>query len=366
MAAAHRNGIAFVTEALDKLGPASRNLLRREGQQEAATGIGLLALLRALEQKGGDKPRIGRNLRLRDALVRMGQDPFLSFPASDLSRMDDSAGAPAIRAQFLGFYGAFGALPLNWTAEVNGWFETGDEAFPAFTDIFTARFQELFFRAWSDSHPITQFDHPDDRFQTYLLSLLGVGTPAFQRRMSVSDTALAHLTPLAMGRVKSPVRLRQMLEVHFGSTVLFEVEELVISWLEFHDDELSRLGMQAAVMGQNVHLGARAPTCIDKIRLHIHVPTLTSYRRFLPGGPDFEQMRDIVFWYLGQAYDIEAVLWLPEPQVEAAVLGQSTQLAWMACIAPDPGNPNHQITATKFHLTPDREAAAPVPHRISA
>lgn len=355
-----------MTEVPDKLGPESRNLLKRDGQKEAATGLGLLALLRSLEQQGKDKPRIGRQLRLRDALVRLGQDPFLSFPASDLSRMDKTGRAPAIRAQFLGFYGAFGALPLNWTAEVSGWFETGDEAFPAFTDIFTARFQELFFRAWSDSHPITQFDHPDDRFQLYLLSLLGVGTGAYRNRLSVPDTALARLAPLAVGRAKSPVRLRQMLEVHFGGLVPFEVEELVINWLEFQDTELSRLGRQASVMGQNIHLGARVPSCIDKVRLHIHVPTLEAYRRFLPGKEDYEQMRDIVFWYLGQTYEIEAVLWLPEPQVQPAVLGQSTQLAWMACIAPDPGNPDHQITATKFTLTPGQDPATPVPYRLSA
>ncbi len=342
------------------LSPASRNLIKWERQQEAATGQGLLSLLRQLEQKGADKPRIGRNQRLRDALVRLGQDPFLSFPGSDLSRYDETESAPVIRAQFLGFYGAFGAMPLNITAEVKSWFDVGDEAFPAFTNIFASRFQELFFRAWSDSHALTQFDHPHDQFQIYLLSLLGVGSAAYRERISIPDIALARISPLAIGRVKSPVRLRQMLEVHFDQEVRFEVEELAISWLSFQANELSRLGTQSSSLGMNVHLGSRVPSCIDKIKLHIHVPTIEKYRKFLPGGADFIEMRDIVFWYLGETFDIDAVLWLPEPQIQAAVLGKTAQLAWMACLAPDAGNPNHQITATQFKLEPDTSEAAPI------
>lgn len=328
----------------------------REAEAEGAKGIGLFALLRELEQKAGDRPRIGKNTRVREALVRLGQDPFLAFPDMDLARADLKARPPMIRAQFLGFFGAFGALPLNWTEEIQRWFAAGDESFVAFTDVFATRFQELFYRTWADARPLTQFDHPtDDRFQTYLMALTGIGSPAFQGRDSVSDTVKMRLVPLAVGRVKSPVRLRQMLTEHFGGAIRFDVEELVPEWLEFEPDSLSRMGLQAATLGRDTHLGSRVRSIGEKMVLHVRVPTLEAYDRFLPGGPDHAHLRDITFWYLGQAYEIDVALWLPQPEVRPAVLGVSTRLGWMACMAPDSGNPDHMTRATRYRLAPEYE-----------
>ncbi len=327
-------------------------LTAREGQN--AEGLGLFAVLRNFERQAGEKPRIGKNMRLHEALVTLGQDPFLAFPDADLARADLTAMPPMIRAQFLGFFGAFGALPLNWTEEVKRWFDDGDESFVAFTDIFATRFQELFFRAWSDARAITQFDHPtDDRFQTYLLSMTGIGSPAFRGRDSVEDTVKLRLAPLALGRVKSPVRLRQMLNVHFEDRAQIEIEEMVPTWLEFETDAMGQMGVQSATMGRDLHLGSRARSIGEKVRLHVRVPTLEAYDRFLPGGPDHAHLRDICFWYLGQVYDLEVCLWLPQPMVTPAVLGQSTRLGWMACIAPDPGQPDHMTRTTRYRLVPD-------------
>ncbi len=329
---------------------------QKDIERSDAMGLGLFALLRSLEAGARGKPRIGRNMRLKETLVRLGQDPFLAFPDSDLARVDLSGPTPKVRAQFLGFFGAFGALPLAWTEEVRRWFDEGDESFVAFTDIFAARFQELFYRAWSDARALTQFDHADDRFQTYLLSLAGIGSPAFRDRDGVPDTVKLNLLPLAMGRVKSPVRLEQMLTLHFDQRVRFRLEELVPNWLDFEDDALARMGQKNASMGMSLHLGSRVRSVGEKIVLHVHVETLEDFDGFLPGGHDHIQMRDLVYWYLGQAYDIDISLWLPEPQVRPAVLGgASTRLGWMACMAPDPGKPEHMTRATRFRLAPAYE-----------
>nr|WP_249200310.1 type VI secretion system baseplate subunit TssG [Thetidibacter halocola] len=335
----------------------------REAQERAARGIGLFALLRHYERHAGDKPRIGRNLRLRDALVALGQDPFLMTPAGDLARFDPGAAPPMVRAQVLGFFGPFGALPLNWSEEIARWFRNGDEAFTAFADIFTARFQELFFRTWSDAHAITQFDHPtDDRFRTYLLSVMGNGTAAMRDRDGLPDTLRAGMAGLAAGAVKSPVRLQQMLSRHFRGKAQVDIEEMVPSWLEFESDAQNRLGMRSATLGRDMFLGARVRSVSERIRLHLHVARIEDYFNFLPGKPDHEHLRAIVFWYLGLAFEVELVLWLPRPQISPAVLGKTAQLGWMACIAPQPGNPDHLVRATAFVLKPpppdDGEGAA--------
>ncbi|MFN3145152.1 MAG: type VI secretion system baseplate subunit TssG [Paracoccaceae bacterium] len=325
----------------------------RAAEIAAARGIGLFSLLRHFERHAGRKPRIGRNRRLRDSIVALGQDPDLGTPPGDLARLNTAASPPMVRAQFMGFFGPFGALPLNWTEEVAMWFRQGDEAFVRFADIFTARFQELFFRAWSDAHAITQFDHPtDDRFQAYLLSLLGNGTEAMRQRDALPDFARAGLIGLGLGCVKSPVRLEQMLSFHFDGRAQIDIEEMVASWLEFEVDAQNRLGMQSATLGSSLFIGARMRTVSQRIRVHVRVASIHDYFQFLPGHEDHDHLRAIVFWYLGLTYEVELVLWLPWPEVRPAVLGRTTQLGWMACIAPDPGKSEHLVQATCFMLAP--------------
>ncbi len=323
--------------------------------RNAPEGCGLLATLRWLERRNPDKPRIGRNRRLHETYVRLGQDPFLAFPDAELSRIDAASKRARVRAYFLGFFGPYGALPLHTTEEVLRWFQSGDDAFVEFTDIFASRFLELFYRAWADARAITNFDHPDDDgFQRYLLGIVGTGTPACRDRDDVSDTVKLRLIPLAGGRVKSPVRLRQMLQLHFGDQAQFRIEEFVPSWLEFEPDALSCLGVQGSHLGRNVHLGSRARAVGEKITVHVYVRSYEAYHQFLPGGREYAHMRDIVFWYLGQAYGIEAMLWLPQPEVRAAILGENTKVGWMACIAPNPSNPEHMIRGTNYQLYPFR------------
>ena len=305
--------------------------------REAAAQYGFLALLRHLERQNRDKPRIGRAQRQRDEIVRLGQDPFLAFPDSDLAAVDLDRPLPEVRARFLGFFGPHGALPLNTTEEVLSWFEAGDSAFVEFTDLFAARFLQLFFRAWSDARAITQFDHrTDDRFQKYLLSFIGLGSPAFRNQGVAPDVNRLRHNALAVGRVKSPARLCQMLRLQLSADV--EIEEMVPSWMDFEPDSLAMLGQQGSTLGQDMHLGARIQSIGEKIRLHIRTDSLGRYRRFLPGGPDHEQLRMTVLSYLGLTFEVEVVVWLPQREVLPGKLGENAALGWMACVAPPQGS----------------------------
>lgn len=314
---------------------------------------GFLAVLRMLERRNGTQPRIGRSARLRDEFVRLGQDPFLAFPTSDLNEVDLNKRPAVVRSRFLGFFGAFGALPLNTTEEVQRWFAMGDNSFVTFVDIFATRFIQLYFRSWSDSRAITQFDHPgDDRYRLYMLGMTGLGTPGFQDRDSVHDTVKLNMVPLAMGRVKSAVRLRQMLELHFETDI--DVQEMVPSWMEFEPDSVSKIGQQGATLGRNVHLGSRIQSIGEKICIHVRVPTLNAYKGFLPGGRENAHLRDIIFGYLGRIFEVDVAIWLPRSEVPSAQLGTSVELGWMACVAPIvPEDKKHEyVRGTIYRMDP--------------
>ncbi|MCC5973149.1 MAG: type VI secretion system baseplate subunit TssG [Rubellimicrobium sp.] len=319
---------------------------------------GLFALLRVLERRAKRKARIGRNATLAQEIARIGQDPFLAFPTTDLSDIAHEAdGRTAIRSHVIGYFGPQGALPLNTTEEVYRWLQARDASFVRFSDIFGTRFQQLFFRAWSDARAITQFDHEDgDRFRHYIGSFIGIGTPAFQGRGVMDDLRRIALAPAALGRVRSAARLRQMLVQDLGADV--DIDEHQPVRIAFEADTLSRLGQQGSTLGRDCLLGSGFTSVNDKITIRLRARSLEDYRSFLPGGARHARLCDIVTWYLGQSCAVEVVLSLPADQVLVPVLGKSVELGWMAFLptAPSEARPDETASApdwirgAEYHL----------------
>ena len=317
----------------------------------SASRYGFLSLLRKLEREAVNKPRIGRNERLKDEIATLGQDPSLSFPGSDFSGVQFKPGGKAeLRSNVFGFFGPQGALPLNTTEEVGRWVDSGDDSFARFTDLFATRFFQLYFRVWSDSRAISQFDMPEkDRFQFYIGALGGVGTPAYRKRDNIHDVTRMPLVSLISAQVKSPVRLKQMIEQHLKADV--SIEEHIPIWLEFEENDKCRLGQQGSLMGRNTYLGARLQSVSEKIRLHINTSSIAEYRSYLPGGDAYVQLCDLVFWYLGKTIDVDIQLSLPRNNVPPARLGETTELGWMAALTPPTAdNDDEMVSAATFAL----------------
>ena len=326
---------------------------RPQSPEAPVAGVGFLRFLREIEQRASeDTPRIGQSTALREETVAIGQDPYMGFPVDDLSRRTTHPrGVPEVRNNIIGFFGPQGALPLDITEEVYRWAQAGDLAFVRFTDIFATRFQQLFYRAWADARAITQFDHPvEDRFRNYVGAVLGIGTPAFQGRDRLDDHARLALAPLALGRVKSPRKLQQMIEQDLAVDVW--VEEHVPVWIAFEDDARNALGVAGSSLGRDLYVGARVQSVEEKVVIHIHTETLAQYRGFLPGGAAHLRLQSIVRWYLGEALDVAVSLTLPAGEVVGATVGKSAELGWMAVLeARDKPPPETRAQGATYALT---------------
>jgi type VI secretion system protein ImpH len=355
MAAAHRSGATAVSAG--DAPPDGADLPRRKGLNRDPSAFGFFALMRDMERGNPGKPRIGRNATLKDEVVTLGQDPFLSFPDANISHYEEREGLPPrMRSRFLGYFGPQGALPLNTTVEVNQWYARKDDAFVRFADMFTGRFQQLFYRAWADARGITQYDHgEDDRFQVYVGSFAGLGSVALRDRGAVADVARLPVVGLAGSRIKSPVRLRQILEEILKVSVT--VQEHVPVWMSFEPGDLTRLGEQGSTLGQDCRMGSRVQSVNEKIRVSIRTESRAEYESFLPGARNFARLTDLLFWYLGVETEVEIAPSLPADQVRGAQLGgqaaagAGAALGWTAWMSPPPPQEGAYLGSAVFSST---------------
>ena len=293
------------------------------------------ATMRRLERTFLDRPRIGDSASLREEVVSLGQDPFMDFPASNLTHVEQTAGGRIrVRVKFLGLLGPQGALPLATTEEAHGWLLMRDDAFPRFLDIFNNRFLQLFYRAWADSRPIVQHDRPDaDRFITYIGAMIGVGSSPYRDLDTVPDAAKLAFAGLMNPQAKSGSRLRALIGGLFGVRV--EVEEFVGSRLIIEENECSRLGKSGSSLGIDIVAGAAVYSVQDKIRIRIYAKSLADYMRFLPTGDRCAPLADAVFFYIGDQLDWETELALPAGEAAPMRLGTFGQLGWTTWLSPN-------------------------------
>jgi type VI secretion system protein ImpH len=293
------------------------------------------ALLRQLERTFKDQPRIGDSAALREEFARFGQDPFMEFPASNVSRVvwdDDKVLRVFVR--HLGLLGPQGALPLSITEEAYHYALADDDAFPRFLDLFNHRFIQLFFRAWADARPIAQHDRPDaDRFVAYLGSAIGIGSGPYHHLDSVPDAAKLGFAGLLGAQAKSASRLAGAIKGMFNVKV--EVEEFVGSRLVIEASEWTTLGGRYNVLGEDALLGRSIFSVQDKIRVRVFTNSLAQYIRFLPTGDLCEPLADLVFFYNGEQLEYDAELAIPAGAAEPVRLGRFGQLGWTTWMAPN-------------------------------
>ena len=297
--------------------------------------VDFFSALRELERSAREKPRIGDSAVCAEEVVNLGQDPFLEFPASNVSKYEEaSGGIPRLYSRFLGFFGPQGALPLNTTVDAYLWSNGRDPSFARFTDIFSNRFLQLFFRAWANSRPIAHHDRPhQDRFFRYVGTSAGIGADSLSDRDSIDDIGKLAYAGLVSSGIKSASRLRQLVRGIFQ--VSADVEERVGSWLMFEPSDRCALGAEGMALGVDTYLGSRAYSINDKICVVIRARNLAEYRKFLPRGSLLEKLTDVVFFYLGHRLEFDVKLSLPARHAPSTQLGVSGELGWTAWIAPD-------------------------------
>ena len=311
-------------------------MTRREKLHDNPRRHNFYALLREFDRTYRDKPRIGTNLVIKDQIIEIGQDPFLEFPGSNIAKFAEPDGKPpSLRVRFMGLFGPQGALPINTTAEVLEWVNRRNDSFVRFADVFSGRFYQLIYRAWSSARRIAQFDRPEDnRAQKHTAALAGipVAPDSFTPIDSLPEMARLPVAGLLGGRVRSATKLRQILRQVMRADI--EIEEFVPIWVNFESDDRSSLGVGGSTLGADLKLGSRVQTVSDKLRVLVRANSVEDYKSYLPGATKFQLLCDLAQGYLGPFVDIEIAPSMPRNALPAVRIGQSRALGHTSWIAP--------------------------------
>lgn len=321
-------------------------------------------LLRRVEARHPQLPRLGTALRPADEPLRLGQAPELSFAPAGLHAVQPGEGGrpPRLEVRFLGLFGPNGPLPLHLTEYARErLLHHGDASFARFADLFHHRLLLLFYRAWAQAQPALGRDRGDDDadFGAMLGALVGQGLPELRRRDAAPDAARLHFAGLLARQVRSADGLAAMLGGVLGRPV--RIEQFAGRWMALDARARSRLGHSAgrprrgAALGRGAVLGRLVWDRQHHVRLHVGPLDRKSFDALLPGGPRLAMLGALVRSYLGDEFGWELRLALAADQVPPTQLGRGSRLGWTSWLGRQPRSAPGLLTLR------DERATAPLP-----
>lgn len=280
--------------------------------------------VRLLQHAAGKTSAVGRAGSPRREAVRFRAMLSLAFPPSEvpsLERPDDPSNPAVMTVAFFGLTGPSGVMPYAYTELMIERARAGDRTLSAFLDLFNHRLISLFYRAWEKSRPYLAHEMGgDDPTSRHLFSLIGLGLEPLRNRSAFPDEAMRFYAGLFARRHRPAIGLTRLLNDYFGLPV--EIHQFVGQWLPMFPEDRSRLGASGAhnALGVSLVLGARVWDEQGKFRVVIGPLSLPQFLAFLPDGPDFKALSQMVRMYVDAEYGFDIQLLLKADDVPACHL----------------------------------------------
>lgn len=288
--------------------------------------------VRLLENQRRDLPRVGCSLSPADDPVRFGQNPSLSFAPSTLEAFQPGApgAVPRLFVRFLGLLGPNGPLPPHLTEYAHErQLNFGDHTIAAFLNVFHHRLISLFYRAWAANQKAVDLDRPEEqRYATYIGSLLGIGMESLQGRDPVPDWSKLYFSGWLAAPTRCADGLEAILQEFFG--VRAAVQPFASRWINLPPDSVCKLGdsPESGSLGLTTILGSHFRECQLSFRLRFGPMKLADYERMLPLHDAFRRLQCWIANYCGEHFLWDARFVLEAGEVPDICLGRAGHLGW--------------------------------------
>ena len=286
--------------------------------------------VRLMERLSPGKEGVGRAVRPANEIVRFRSHPSLAFPPSEI--VDLKAPPPGqedrpaeMTVNFIGLTGPQGVLPHPYTELVRERNSYKDTALWAFLDIFNHRFTSLFYRAWEKYRfPVAYERTGEDAFTEYGFDLIGMGTPGLRGRMSVKDQALLLYAGHIAQKPHSAEAIASIVRDYFSSPAV--VVQFEGQWFPLEPGNVTRVGQANSELGRTVVAGSTVFVSQSKFRVRMGPLTLPRFVSFLPVGPAWKPLVELVRYLAGLEFDFDVQLVLRKEDVPPCSLDSKSAL----------------------------------------
>jgi type VI secretion system protein ImpH len=277
-----------------------------------------------LERFGEPRKKLGETLVPAEEPVRFSVRQGFSFPASDISALNESGPdqAPTMEIAFLGLTGPSGALPHWYTQLILERQRKKDSTLADFLDLFHHRLISLFYLAWKKHRfPENYQVGAMDRLSRYLLSLSGLGTPGLTEKIGLPEEALTFYSGLFSRPVASAVAIEAA--VNYFTDAQVRVEQFVERIVDLDPSDQTRLGMANAMLGDDAICGSQVWECQTKFRVHVGPVKKDKFTRLMPTGDLLVPIFSLIRYMVGIEYEFEIRIYLDKRDIPLCQLGDS-------------------------------------------
>ncbi|MBS9760294.1 type VI secretion system baseplate subunit TssG [Pseudomonas mosselii] len=267
-------------------------------------------LLERLHGLHGDdlEPRWpSKEARLR---VRLGSDPRLSFPVSDIckaERMPEAQDRYRVCTTFMGLHGTDSPLPSYYLEQVAYEHAQGIGVRPAFFDFFNHYLLSLLHRIWRKYRYYIRFQPgASDGFSQYIFALLGLNDKQLRGDTALPWSRLLSFAGVIASRSRAPGTVAGII-AHCFDLKQVQIREFETRLVPTTIQQQVSLGRNNGELGNSFMVGSRTRTRSSKFTIVISELDQAQLHYLLPSGINFNRLRALIDFLLrdGLAYDLE-------------------------------------------------------------
>lgn len=242
--------------------------------------------------------------------VRLGCDPRLTFPVSDVykaERMPEQADRYRVCTTFMGLHGTDSPLPSYYLEEVSYEHAHGIGVRPAFFDFFNHYLLSLLHRIWRKYRYYIRFQPgASDGFSQYIFALLGLNDKQLRGDTALPWSRLLSFAGVIASRSRAPGTVAGIIAHCFDLTQV-HIREFETRSVPTTAKQLVSLGRSNGELGSSFMVGSRTRTRSSKFTIVISELDQNQLRDLLPSGINFNRLRALIDFLLrdGLAYDLE-------------------------------------------------------------
>ena len=265
--------------------------------------------------------------------VRYRAMPSLAFPPADVDHcafiQDGRQQFLEVTVTFLGLFGPASPLPAFYTERI---IQSNDphNASRDLMDLFNHRAISLLQVCWEKYRYYCRYQRDgSDHYSRWLLGLLGVDRELLRRTTQLQWHRLLPYAGILFNNVCSADLLGRIVARYFDLGVV-KVQPWVKRVISIPDDQCNQIGMDNCMLGEDCVLGNSLEDYAGKFSLHLELADDTAAERFLPDGPDFEALVQLVRFALKDPLDFDLHLHVQATEKQALALGHEAgaRLGW--------------------------------------